>query len=97
MLAMSLNQPQLHNPQIFSNGLQKCTQHGIAELLGFKIERPPRNPGTRKCCRTCLEQIKALDQKNKKDCLGKILHKYVKCGEVFYTNHFQKNCWTYFK
>ena len=72
MLAMSLNQPHLHNPQIFSNDLQKYSQHGIAELLGFKIERPPRNPGKRKCCRTCLEQIKALDQKNKKTVLAKL-------------------------
>ena len=92
-----LDSPQLHNPHIFSNGLQKYTQHAIAELLGFKIERTPRNPGKRKCYRTYLEKIKAVDQKKKKDCLGKSVHKYVKCGEAFYTNHFQKICWTCFK
>ena len=63
---MSLTQPQLHNPHIFSNGLQKYTQRAITELLGFKIERTPRNPGKRKCYRTYLEKIKAVDQKKEK-------------------------------
>ena len=96
-LAMSLIQPQLNNPLIFSNGLQEYTQHAIAELLGFKIERPPRNPGKRQCCRTCLEQIEGVDERKKKDCLGKTVHKCVKCGEAFYTIHFQKIYWACFK
>ena len=94
---MSLIQLHLHNPLIFSNGLQKYTQHAIAELLGFQIERPPRNPGNRKCCRTSLEQIEGVDERKKKDYLDKTVHKCVKCGEAFCKIHFQKIVWACFK
>ena len=91
-VAMSLIRPQLQHRHTHSNGLQKYIQQAIRDLLGIQVERPPSSPGKKKHCGTSLDGVEDPDHKNKKESVGKTVHRCIQCGQSLCTSHFQKIC-----